>query len=119
MKLDFALLAIFSSHTVEPCLKYEHCFLKELDENKTAHFQKWDCSEIISQGWVFYVNFNLCEQYLIDSSWSAVPYGTKCALVCEENYIPVAPTFRKLHQCGMNGWEDPDKFDMVCEYSGE
>jgi len=52
-------------------------------------------------------------------SFSAVPYGAKCALVCEKNYIPVAPQLRKLHQCGIDGWEDPDKFDMVCEYSGE
>ena len=50
MKLDFTLLAIFSSHPVESCVNYEHCFLKELDENKTAHFEKWDCSESLSQG---------------------------------------------------------------------
>lgn len=54
-------------------------------------------------------------------SFRAVPYGTKCALVCEKNYIPVAPQFKRLHQCGIDGWEDPDEYDtcMVCEYSGE
>ena len=61
---------------------------------------------------------NLFEMFY-EISFSAVPYGTKCALVCEKNYIPVAPQLRKLHQCGIDGWEDPDKYDMVCEYSGE
>ena len=45
MKLNFALLTILSSHTVEPCQKYEHCLLSELD--KPQNFRKWDCSEPI------------------------------------------------------------------------
>lgn len=47
MKLDFTFLTILSSHAVEPCLSYENCLLSELDEPE--HFEKWDCSEPISQ----------------------------------------------------------------------
>ena len=56
---------------------------------------------------------------LISYEFSTVPYGAKCALVCKKHYIPVAPQSRQLHQCGVYGWEDPDKYEMICEYSGK
>ena len=47
MKLNFTLLTILSSRTVESCQKYELCLLSELDEPQ--NFKKWDCSEPIIQ----------------------------------------------------------------------
>ena len=49
MKLDFTLLAIISSHTVELC-QYQ-CVLSDLIE--PGHFEKWDCSEPVINGLVF------------------------------------------------------------------
>ena len=51
--------------------------------------------------------------------FSAVPNGARCALVCQEDYIPAARKFRSLHKCGMNGWKNPEKVNMFCEYSGK
>ena len=49
----------------------------------------------------------------------SVLLGTECALVCEEDYIPVARVSRTTHFCGLHGWENLDGFDMICEYSGK
>ena len=51
--------------------------------------------------------------------FSAVSYKAECGLVCEDDYIPVALQLRTNHQCGINGWEDTESSDMVCEYNGE
>ena len=54
MKLDFSLLAILCSHTVEPCQNYGNCLLKDLEIPTPAHFLEWDCSEPIIQKWVLF-----------------------------------------------------------------
>merc|ERR1711990_1212821 len=97
MKLDLSLAAIISTHTVELCQNgvKENCFLSELTE--PDHFAKWDCSAPVTLG--------------------TVPNEAKCALVCEKGYIPVPLQLRTVHQCGTYGWDNPDSFDMVCEYS--
>ena len=52
MKLDFSLLAIISTHTVELCgNKQENCFLSEL--TKPDNFAKWDCSASVTLEFVF------------------------------------------------------------------
>ena len=50
MKLDFKLLAIIGSHTVEPCQNTvkKSCLLSELHE--PHNFAKWDCSSAEFQG---------------------------------------------------------------------
>ena len=44
MKLDFSLLAIMSTHTVELCQHTieQRCFLSDL--KRPDNFEKWDCS---------------------------------------------------------------------------
>ena len=62
MKLNFTFLTILGSRTVEPCYKkYEHCLLNELD--KPEHFEKWDCSEPITDEWEFFIAFILSVVY--------------------------------------------------------
>lgn len=52
MKLDFSLIAIISTHTVELCQTKvkEDCFLSEL--TRPDNFAKWDCSAPVTLGFV-------------------------------------------------------------------
>ena len=113
MKLNFALLAILG--TKQNVFVMGDCMMTDLEEagDKIHGFKKWDCVPPASEYVLFYIQ--ICDL----TCFSLALDGTKCSLVCEENYIPFYLGFRKHHECVLDEWKESDSFDMLCQLNSE
>ena len=50
---------------------------------------------------------------------SFVENDGRCAIACQEDYLPFHLGLRQQHRCVQDEWKNQDSIDMVCQYNSK